>query len=95
MDNELTLVNNETTHSFEIIVKGQRAFINYRQHGNTYLLIHTEVPQALQGNGIAKALVEKTFNYLEENHLKMRPYCNYIQAYLKQHPEWHRLIDKS
>jgi predicted GNAT family acetyltransferase len=94
MYNESTLINNETNHSFEMIVEGQRAFINYRHIRDTYLLIHTEVPEALRNKGIAKLLVEKAFKYLEENHLKMRPYCPFIQAYLKNHPEWKRLIDK-
>ena len=94
MYNELPLINNETDHRFEMIVEGQRAFIDYRHAGNDYLLIHTEVPEALRNKGIAAALVEKTFQYLEENHLKMRPFCAYIQAYLKSHPEWKRLINK-
>ncbi|WP_419788881.1 GNAT family N-acetyltransferase [Mucilaginibacter sp. E4BP6] len=94
MYNELPLVNNETDHSFEMIVDGQRAFIDYRRTGDTFLLIHTEVPEVLRNRGIAKILVEKTFKYLEENHLKMRPFCTYIQSYLKNNPDWKRLIDK-
>jgi predicted GNAT family acetyltransferase len=88
------LINNETNHSFEMIVEGQRAFIDYRRAGDTYLLIHTEVPEVLRNRGIAKILVEKTFKYLEENHFKMRPFCAYVQAYLKNNPDWKRLIDK-
>jgi len=91
---DLPLVNNESTHSFELFVEGQRAFIDYKQRGDTYYLIHTEVPKALQGKGIATAMVEKTFKYLEANNLKMRPYCEYIRFYLKQHPEWERLVAK-
>jgi len=94
MYSDLPLTNNTADHCFEMTVERQRAFINYTQIGDTYLLVHTEVPEALQGRGIAAALVEKTFNYLEVNCLKMRPYCAYIQSYLKNHPEWKRLIDK-
>ena len=94
MYDELTLINNTAKDCFELTVGSQRAFINYRKIGSTYLLIHTEVPEALRGNGIATALVEKAFVYLKENQLKMRPYCAYIQYYLKKHPEWTRLIDK-
>ena len=92
MYENIPVVNNEADHSFEMIVEGQRAFIDYRKKGDVYLLVHTEVPDALQGEGIAGALVEKTFKYLGENHLKMIPYCVFIQAYLKKHPEWHSLI---
>jgi predicted GNAT family acetyltransferase len=94
MYDELILTNNTTENRFEITLKGQKAFISYRKIGNTFLLIHTEVPNALQDQGIAAALVEKTFKYLEENHLKMRPYCTYVQFYLKKHPEWTRIMDR-
>lgn len=94
MYNHLPLINNQATHSFEMMVDGHRTFIDYKQRGNTFYLIHTEVPEALQGKGVATALVEKTFKYLETNNLKMRPYCAYIQDYLKKHPGWGRLVDK-
>jgi predicted GNAT family acetyltransferase len=88
------LINNQSNHSFELLINGERSFIDYRQQGDIYQLIHTEVPKDLQGQGIAALLVEKTFQYLEANHFKMIPYCAYIQAYLKKHPDWHRLIAK-
>ena len=94
MYEQLTLVNNEDGQSFELMVDSRRAFIDYKKRGETYLLVHTEVPEEMQGKGIAAALVEKTFNYLAEHNLKMIPYCAYIQAYVKKHPEWHRLIAK-
>jgi predicted GNAT family acetyltransferase len=92
MYNDIPLINNEADHEFEMIVDGSRAFIDYLQRGDTFLLIHTEVPEALQGHGLAAALVEKTFRYLEANGFKMRPYCEYVQAYLQRHHEWERLL---
>jgi predicted GNAT family acetyltransferase len=92
MYDQLPLVNNQVTQSFEMPIDGERAFIDYKKRRETYLLVHTEVPKDLRGQGIAAILVEKTFRYLEAKNLKMIPYCAYVQAYLKKHPEWHRLI---
>jgi predicted GNAT family acetyltransferase len=92
MYEDLQLINNEAIHNFEMFVDGHRAFIDYRQHGDKFLLVHTEVPAELEGRGIAAALVEKVFKYLEANNFNMAPYCEYIKAYLKRHPEWERLI---
>jgi predicted GNAT family acetyltransferase len=92
LDN-IPLINSREYHKFEMTVDGEHAFIDYLKHGDVYYLIHTEVPETLQGKGVAGALVEKTFKYLEENHLKMRPFCQYVQFYLKRHPEWNRLIE--
>ena len=92
MYKDIPLNNNTAIHNFEIFVDGQRAFIDYKVHNGVYFLIHTEVPIDLEGHGVAAALVEKVFKYLEDNGFKMVPYCAYIKAYLKRHPGWDRLI---
>jgi predicted GNAT family acetyltransferase len=89
---DIPLINNEAIHNFELIVDGNRAFIDYKLKSDKIYLIHTEVPVEMEGNGVAAALVEKAFNYIEEHHLKIVPLCAYIIAYLKRHPEWKRLL---
>jgi predicted GNAT family acetyltransferase len=88
----IELKNNEAIHNFELFVNGYRAFIDYKTKDNKIYLIHTEVPVELKGMGVAEALVEKTFNYIEQHQLKMVPLCSYIQIFLKRHPEWSRLV---
>jgi predicted GNAT family acetyltransferase len=88
----IPLINNEAIHNFELMVDGYRSFIDYKQKGNKVFLIHTEVAPELKGKGVAEAIVEKTFRYLEERQLKMVPLCVYVGIYLKRHPEWNRLI---
>lgn len=92
MYEDIQLNNNVAIHNFELFVDGHRAFMDYKLRDNVYYLIHTEVPQELEGRGVASALVEKVFHYLEDNGFKMVPYCVYVKAYLKRHPEWERLI---
>ena len=88
----IELVNNEAIHNFEFVVDGQRSFIDYQLRGDKIYLVHTEVPAELEGRGIAAAMVEKAFKYIENNSLKMVPLCAYIQQYLKLHPEWDRIL---
>jgi predicted GNAT family acetyltransferase len=89
---DIPLINNEAIHNFELVIDGNRAFIDYKLKGDKIYLVHTEVPVAMEGTGVAAALVEKAFNYIEDNHLKIVPLCAYIIAYLKRHPEWKRLL---
>ncbi|GAA3970671.1 GNAT family N-acetyltransferase [Mucilaginibacter dorajii] len=89
---EIPLVNNEAIHNFELVVDGHRSFIDYKLKGDKIYLIHTEVPVELEGMGVAAALVEKAFNYIEEHQLKIVALCVYVAAYLKRHPEWNRLV---
>ncbi|HEY0668832.1 MAG TPA: GNAT family N-acetyltransferase [Sphingobacteriaceae bacterium] len=90
---EIELIDNKAQHNFELWVEGKRSFIDYKKKGDRVYLIHTQVPEELEGRGIAAALVEKTLIYLEKNKLRLVPLCPYTQSFLKRHPEWNRLID--
>ena len=86
------LINNTAIHNFELFIEGERAFIDYKQKDDKLYLIHTGVPEALQGKGIAAIIVEKTFQYMESHQLKLVPLCVYVKHFLTQHPEWNKLL---
>lgn len=88
------LIKNETKRRFEIEIDGHIAFIDYKDYGSQIALVHTEVPELLGGRGVAAALVEKTFNYLKEQNQLLLPFCPYVFAYLKKHPEWKYMVSK-
>ncbi len=88
----LPLVNNESSRQFELVVDGQKAKIEYDLQKNRMFLTHTEVPAALEGQGVGSAIVEKTLQFIEENNLKLVPWCSFVKAHLKRHPEWKRVL---
>jgi len=49
---------------------------------------HTEA--MIEGKGFAKKLVEAMVNHAREQHLKVTPYCPYVQAQFKRHPEQYK-----
>lgn len=91
----LEVIKNDKTNRFELTVDGFIAFIDFKQVDQLIKLIHTEVPDELGGRGVAAALVEKTLVYLETNQFTLYPYCPYVYAYIKKHPEWKRVVDPS
>lgn len=89
---EAPFSDNKNLSRFELQVQGKTAFVTYIPEGHLVSLNHTEVPEEMEGQGVAEALVERTFRYIEENQLKVVPLCSYIQVFLKRHPEWNRLL---
>jgi len=88
----LPLVNNEMSRQFELVVNGVKAKIEYELQKNRMSLLHTEVPEALEDQGVGSAIVEKTLQYIEDNNLKLVPWCSFVKSYIKRHPEWKRIL---
>lgn len=88
----IPLVKNEEKKRFEIEIEGHFAFIEYKIIGNEIALVHTETDPELAGKGAARAVVEKTLHYLDNNHIILHPFCPYVFAYIKRHPEWKGIV---
>ena len=92
---DLPLLKNTDLNQFELKIDGQTVIIAFKERSKKIWLIHTEVPEALQGKGAATAIIEKTLQYIEDNGYKLIPLCVLVAAYLKRHPEWKRILDES
>ena len=92
---EYNITHHPERHRFEIQENGITAYVEYRPYTRGLNLIHTIVPPALQGQGIAALLVKAAMNYAREHQLKVIPSCPYIPVYLERHPEDKELVDSS
>lgn len=84
--------HNAEASRFETKVDGQLARCDYRLHDGVMLLTHTEVPPALEGHGIAAALVRAALEHAAQQGLKVRPMCSYVRAYLARHRQYADLV---
>ncbi|MCW3465530.1 GNAT family N-acetyltransferase [Chitinophaga nivalis] len=89
---QLTIRNNTDLQQFETTVEGHTALIAYELFPGGIAYVHTEVPEALEGRGIAGQLAKYVLEYARENHLKVKPLCPYVNAYMKRHPEYNDLL---
>ncbi|RYE16328.1 MAG: N-acetyltransferase [Sphingobacteriaceae bacterium] len=83
---------NEAQNQFEIKTPEGLALIAYEMEGNTMSIMHTEVPEASEGQGVGSAMAEFALNYAQEKQLKVKVYCRFVQVYLKKHPQYQNLI---
>jgi len=93
--NDIPLVKNEEKKRFEINIDGHFAFIDYKERGDVISLVHTEVEPELAGRGASVAVVEKTLQYIKDNNKSLKPFCPYVFAYIRRHPEWKQIVDPS
>lgn len=55
--------------------------------GTTLIVYHTEVAPKAEGKGLAKKLLEEMTGYARKNGLTVVPYCPFVHAQFKRHPE--------
>jgi predicted GNAT family acetyltransferase len=92
---KFNIINNTQQQQFEVRSENELAMLVYRFYKDDIALMHTEVPAALSGKGIASALAKHAFEWAKEHNKKVMVYCPFVAVYLKRHPEYNFLLDKS
>lgn len=86
-------MNYEITHRperkrFETELDGVTAYVEYRLTDGALDIVHTIVPPAIGGRGVAAALVKRAYDYARENRMKPLATCSYAVVWLQRHPEY-------
>jgi predicted GNAT family acetyltransferase len=68
------------------------AVAEYRMVGDTITFSHTEVPEALEGQGIGSQLVHEALEAVKECGLAVAPMCSFVAGYIRRHPEYRDLV---
>jgi predicted GNAT family acetyltransferase len=84
---DTTVTNNETEQRFEVTVDGHRAELTYRTDADRLVLVHTEVPDALEGRGIGGDLVTAAVDHAARHGLRLVPHCPFARGWLERHPD--------
>ncbi|WP_206860882.1 GNAT family N-acetyltransferase [Lysobacter changpingensis] len=77
---------------FSTNVDGEVALLEYRREGNRMEIMHTGVPDAIGGRGIAGQLVRAAFEYAKAQGWHVHPRCSYAAAWVERHPEYNQLL---
>ncbi len=84
--------HNEERGWYELEVGGAVAVTAYRREGDTLLFTHTEVPEAMEGQGIGSRLIGGALADVRANGLNIVPLCSFVRHYLDTHPEAQDLL---
>lgn len=92
MADERGVTDNADEGRYELSVDGQMAVLGYHRRGDTIFLTHTEVPEALEGQGIGSRIVKHALDTARAAGEKVAPWCPFVRAYIDRHPEYEEIV---
>lgn len=84
--------NNEAESRFELDAGGHVAAAYYRLSPEVITFVHTEVPEALSGQGIGSKLARCALEQVRAKGWSVVAQCPFIAAYIRKHPEFQDLV---
>ena len=86
------VIDNSAENQFELVVDGETALAAYRREGDRIVFTHTEVPVALEGQGIGSRLVAGALASVRARGLKVVPLCSFVRHSIETHAEAQDLL---
>ena len=88
-----TIANNSAQQRYEISVDGELAgFVQYRAKPGLIALIHTEIGDRFEGQGLGGRLIAHALDDARARGLAVLPFCPFADAYIRRHPEYVDLV---
>ncbi len=84
--------DNTAQNRFELDIDGHQAVAYYRLTPGVITFVHTEVPQALSGQGVGSKLIRGALDIVRARGLKVVPQCPFVSAFMGKHPEYDDLL---
>jgi hypothetical protein len=81
-----TINHDSAAHRFTAVVEDHLAVLDYTLEGGVMSIMHTNVPPAIQGRGIAAELMGAALSAAQTAGWTVNPVCSYAVAYLRRHP---------
>lgn len=91
-DGPVEVVRDAAEERFAIDTGGEPAFLTYSLTDGSLYLLHTEVPEALEGRGLGGELVRSALEHARAEGLRVVPFCPFAAAYIRRHPEYGDLV---
>lgn len=93
---ETKVVDNLDASRFEIYQGEEFAgFAEYHLHRDEIAFIHTEVTPKFEGQGLAGKLARHALDDARERNRAVLPYCPYIRAWIRKHPDYIDLVPET
>jgi predicted GNAT family acetyltransferase len=92
---DVNVERNEAANRFETTVDGVLCVLEYRLEGKLFTILHTGVPDAVGGRGIAGALTKAALDTARHEGWRVVPACAYSLTYIARHPQYQDLVSRA
>jgi uncharacterized protein len=89
------VVHNPSNQRFEIDTGDQLSVLEYKFKNHRLFLTHTEIPPALEGQGLGTKLAHAALEYARQNGLAVVAICPFVKEYVGSHPEYESFVTTS
>jgi uncharacterized protein len=87
----LMVSDNPAMHRFEMTSGDAVAFVEYQRVGDQIILAHTEVPEAMSGQGVGSKLVAGVLDKIQAEGAKVVAQCEFVAAFMTRHSGYQSL----
>lgn len=94
MESNDQIQNNTEAQRFELQLGAYLAELRYRMNGDQIVYHHTQVPEALAGQGIGSRLAKHALEYARKQGLGVVVECPFVRGYLQRHPEYQDMVQE-
>ena len=88
------MIHDQPNCRFSTVVDGHLCVLTYQLNGKIATFVHTGVPEAVGGRGIAAALTKFSLDTARAAGWQVIPRCSYVDVYIRRHPEYQELTLK-
>lgn len=93
---EVRVTDNQAEHRYEVYADGKLAgFVTYQEQPGRISFVHTEIDDEFGGHGLGSTLVSEALDDARKRDLAVLPFCPFVNAYIKDHPEYLDLVPES
>ncbi len=87
------VVRDGKNHRLIVELEGSVAELIYERDDGRLIIVHTGVPEAIEGRGIAGQLVRAAVTLAIDEKRIVVPWCPYARRWLREHPDVAATVD--
>jgi predicted GNAT family acetyltransferase len=89
---DMHVIDDKQAGRFEIRAPEGTPLLQYVKRGRAVHLVHTEVPETMEGRGYGAALAKAALDAARAEGLQVVPTCPFVRTYIRRHPEYADLV---